>query len=63
MCVCVCGGGGGPEKLFSIINVFHRRLYDLPREAIEPKGSNCFTRVSVPIFLRKPIATFDFPDG
>ena len=34
---------------------------DLPRE---PKGSNCFLRGgSVLEFLRKPIATCDFPGG
>ena len=34
---------------------------DGSREAIEPNGSNCFLSVSIPDFLRKPIATFDFP--
>ena len=32
----------------------------LSREANGPEGPNCFLRGSVPVFLRKPIATFDF---
>ena len=31
-----------------------------PREAIGPEGSNCFSRGSVPDFLRKPNTTCDF---
>ena len=34
---------------------------DRSRKSIEPNGSNCFSSVSIPDFLRKPIATFDFP--
>ena len=31
------------------------------RDAIGPEGSNCFSRGSVPVFLRKHIATYNFP--
>ena len=31
---------------------------DFPREAIGPKASNCFSRGSLQVFLRKPIAAF-----
>ena len=33
---------------------------DLPREAIEPEGYNCFSRGSILEFLRKHIVTCDF---
>ena len=36
---------------------------ELPQEAIGSSGSNCFSRWIVPEFLRKPIATCDFPGG
>ena len=40
-------GGMGPDNVFSfflsVINVFNRGSY-LPREAIEPLESNCFSR-------------------
>ena len=56
-----CVGGGGGRGCHFFINVFHRgSCVYLPREAIGPivpRG------VSVPIFLRKPIATCDFPGG
>ena len=35
----------------------------LPREAIGPFESNCFSRGSVPDFLKKPIVTCDFLGG
>ena len=34
---------------------------DLPRNAIEPEGSSCFSRGPVPVFLRKQVTTCDFP--
>ena len=43
-----------------VINIFHRGLYGLPRDAI---GCHCFSRVIIPEFLRKPIATCDLPSG
>ena len=46
------GGGGGTNKIFLAINVYHRERIDLPS-----RGG------SVPAFLKKPIATFDFPRG
>ena len=42
---------------FYVINVFHRELQGPPS-----RGSNCFSRVSVQVFL-KPIVTCDFPLG
>ena len=30
---------------------------------LDPKGSNCFSRGSIPVFLRKPIATCYSPVG
>ena len=33
-----------------------------PQKVTEPKGSNCFSKGSIPGYLRKPIATFDFPE-
>ena len=40
---------------------FTERRTDPPQEAIGPKGANCFSRGSVPEFLRKPIITCSFP--
>ena len=58
------GDGMGSYKLFFlVINVFHRGLTDLPREAIRPKGSKCFSRGFLPAFLRKHITTCVFPGG
>ena len=34
---------------------------DLPREAIGPERSNCFSRGSILVFQRTHIITFDFP--
>ena len=34
---------------------------DLPQEGIGPKGSNPFLRRPIPVFLRKPLASGDFP--
>ena len=42
-------------------SVFHRGRTDRRLVAIGPDGSNCFWRRSMPVFLRKPIATCDFP--
>ena len=49
----------GPEN-FLVINVFTEGRTDLPLEAIGPEGSNCFSRGSVPVILRRHIATCDF---
>ena len=53
-------GGGGPDN---VIKVFHRGLRTEGRaygEAIEPTGSKCFSRGSVPEFQRTHIDTCDF---
>ena len=58
------GDGMGFYKLFFlVINVFHRGLTDLSREAIRPEGSKCFSRWFLPAFLRKHITTCEFPGG
>ena len=56
------GGGGCPENF---ILVFHRGQYgpDLPFEAIGPKGSYFFSRLSITVFLRKHITTSDLLCG
>ena len=46
--------GGADNGFFLVIDVYTEGHTNLPGEAIGPKGS-------VPEFLRKPIATFDFP--
>ena len=45
--------------LFLVISVLYRGRY----EQLRPKGSNCFSRGSIPVFLSKPKATCDFPGG
>ena len=37
--------------------------YRHPQKAIGPLGSNCFSRVSVPVFYGNSIATCDFGEG
>ena len=51
---------GGSRQRFLVITWGRTNL---PREAIGPNGSNCLSRGSVPLFLREPIATCDFPRG
>ena len=53
-------GVGGPDNVL-VINVFHRGPYRPPRNAIEPDGFNCIPMGSVPVLLRKPTGTCDFP--
>ena len=53
----------GVLKLFKSSLCFTVGCRDLPREAIGPNGSNCFSRGSIPVFLRKPIATCAFQGG
>ena len=36
------GGGGRPDNILLVINILRRECTDLPREAIGPRGSNCF---------------------
>ena len=67
--VGVGGGGGGGLRVYNIFLVIN----EFPREAIGPiekqldpsrnNWTHCFSRGSVPGFLRKPIATCDFPGG
>ena len=51
-----------PENTVSFQSAmyFTEGCRDLTQEAIGPFGSNCFSRGSIPVFLRKPIATSDF---
>ena len=59
VCVCVWGGGGGFLQRFLFVP-----LVINAGEAIGPKGGSIASRGrSVPDFLRKPIATCDFPGG
>ena len=52
------------DNFFLVINIFHREPYGPP---IGPEGSNRFSMGggggsgALPLFLRKPIATCDFP--
>ena len=48
--------GGGVS-----LNVFHRRSYGTPPRSNWTQRSNCFSRESILVFLKKPIATHDFP--
>ena len=59
------GVGRGPEILFKSSTYFTQEgRTDLSREAIGPEGSNCFSReVRTIYFLRKHVATCDFPGG
>ena len=58
----ILSGGGCPENF---ILVFHRGHCGprLPFEAIGPKGSYFFSRLSIIVFLRKHITTCDLPGG
>ena len=52
---------GGSLQRFKSSTYFTEGQNDLPRKAIELNGSKCFSSGSVSEFLRKPIATCDFP--
>ena len=56
-------GGGGGQIFFSHQHSSQMGHKDLPQEAIGPNGSNCFSSGVIPEFLRKPIATCNFPRG
>ena len=56
ICVFVVGRGGGVLKTFKSSTYFTDGRTDLPREAIGP-----VSRGSVQVFLRKHIATCNFP--
>ena len=52
----------GPDNVFLVINVFHRGPFRPPsRSNWIQRGPIVSRGVSVPEFLRKPIATCDFP--
>ena len=55
-------GEGVPEVVnaFKSSALFHRGPYRTTQEAIGPEVSNCFLRGSVPIFLSKHKANYDF---
>ena len=49
--------------IFSVINVFLKGSYKPPSIGDLTQGYKCFSRGFVPEFLRKPLATCDFPGG
>ena len=54
----------GPDNVvFNGMSVFYRGPYEPPSRSNWTPGSNCFSRGSVPVFLRKHIATWDFLQG
>ena len=54
-------GGGGPEKLFFQSSTYLQRvIWTSLKMQLNPAGSIASQVGSVPVFLRKPIATFDF---
>ena len=57
--------GVGCPEIFILVFLFHRGQCgpDLPFEAIGPTGSYFFPRLSITVFLRKHITTFDLPAG
>ena len=60
-----CRGGGGVAVLKTLFQFFHIGQCGpgLPFEAIGPKGSYFFSRLSITVFLRKYITTCDLPGG
>ena len=56
------GGGGGPENIF-VINISHRGPNGPPSRSNWTKGVQLLLEGSVPVFLRKHIATCDFQGG
>ena len=56
---------GGLGVLKTLFKFFHRGQSGpgLPFEAIGPKGSYFFSRLSITVFLRKHITTCDLPGG
>ena len=64
MCVCVGGGGGGPDNVFFCQEcISQRAVWTSPEKQLDPRGLIAFRWVSVPEFIRKPIVTCDFPGG
>ena len=51
---------GALTMFFSSHHIFYRWLHESHSRS---NWSSCFLRVSIPVFLRKPIATCDFPGG
>ena len=56
---------GGPDLFFffSNRNIFQRALRTSLEKQLDPIGPIASQGRSVPVFLRKPIATCDFPGG
>ena len=52
---------GGSRQCFKVINVFHREPYKPPSRG--PRDPIASREGSVPVFLRKSLATCDFPGG
>ena len=57
------GGGGGCPEYFILVFFRWQCGPGLPFEAIGPKGSYFFSRLSITIFLRKHMTTCDLPGG
>ena len=56
------GGGRGPDIFFLNHQCFSQRAVQASlKKQLDPFGSNCSSRGSVPVFLRNPIVTCDFP--
>ena len=55
------GGGGGLDNVIFVINVFHRGLCGPPSRSNWTRGPIASREGPVPVFLRKYIATSDFP--
>ena len=64
-CYTHSGDWSQTSMLHGVLTTFSATYFtegrtSLPIEAIGPEGSNCFSRGSVPVFLKKPIPTCDF---
>ena len=60
--VCVCVGGGGLDNGFFCQEcISQRAVWTSLEKQLDLRGPIAFRGVSVPEFIRKPIATCDFP--
>ena len=48
---------------FLVLNVFHRGLYESTSRSNWTMGPIASLGESIPVFLRKPVTTCDFPEG
>ena len=61
VCVCVCGGGGVADKFCFVCS--HQRIHRGPYGPPSRSKRTPSRGVSVPVFLGKHIAIWDFPGG